>query len=356
MAQVFFSGVSYTYPGFDAPAIQDLDLLVGDGEFLSLLGPSGGGKSTLLRLLIGLAKPTAGEILLGGEIVTQLPPSSRDVATISPNYALYPHMTVEENIGFAMTTGGIATSIVNARVASVIGVLGLDYLRGRHPGRLSRGERQSVVLARAMAKSTGVLALDEPLSALDPDDRRQARQQLSALQRRTQTTIIYVTQDQTEAMTLSDRIAIIDRGRLHQVAKPLELYRDPASLAVAEFFGTPPMNTLTAVRAEDGVRAADLLVPLPSRIRLGPGEPVVVGVRAEEVHLLPRGAALRVTSIENTGTDAYVRGYLGDGVDRQQLVVRCPSRAAPRVGETVFVDVLDDQNVRFFDPATGLRL
>ncbi len=356
MAQVCFSAVSFTYPGFDAPSVIDLDLVVADGEFVSVLGESGSGKSTILRLLAGVETPTAGEILIGGENVTQYPPGLRDIATIASHHPLSPHLTVEENIGFSMSVAGLASSVITARVSAVVGVLGLQEFRKRYPRGLSRGERQTVFLARAMARGAGALILDEPLEGLDHEDRRYARLQLSKLQRQTQITTIYVTQDQSEAMTLSDRIAVIDRGRLQQVARPLDLYHYPASLGVAKFFGVPPMNTLTAVMTADGARVGDLLVPVPNRFGLHGGDSVVVGVRAEDLRLLPRGAAVQVSTVEHTGTDAFVHGHLVTDPDRQHVVVRCPARLAPRARDKVFVDVLDDENVLFFDPATGTRL
>lgn len=355
VAQVVFSGVSFTYPGFATPVIRGLDLHIADGEFVSVLGPSGAGKSTLLRLLTGIEKPGNGRILIGGHDVTHLAAGERDVGSVSSNQALYAHLTVAQNIGFAMSIGSVPQSIIDARVADVVGALGLGRLSTRLPAGLTAPERQAVFLARALVRPVGVLVLDEPLKHLDHDDRRQARLQLSRLQRRTSTTTVYVTQDFTEAMTLSDRVAVVVEGQLCQLDEPLAVYDNPVSLPVARYFGDPPMNTLTAVRTDDGVLVGDLLIPLPGRLELSQGQSIVVGIRAEALHLLPRGARLRVIGIESTGTDAYVRGQLVNDPAAQQLVLRCPMRAAPRVGDTLHVDVLDDDRVLFFDPVTGRR-
>ena len=347
MAQVHLSGVTHAYAGYPTPSVVDLDLVIEDGEFLSILGPSGAGKTTVLRLLSGLEKPRVGEILLDGEDVTAQPPNIRHVATIGKNHPLYPHMTVAQNICFPL---------VNARLANVTGTLELSRLLDRYPRSLKPAELNAVYLARAMIQPIGVLLLDEPFVGLDHDDRRQARVQLGTLQRRTRTTTVYVTQDQTEAMTLSDRIAVIAGGRLQQVVKPLDLYHNPASLAVAQFFGNRPMNTLTATVADGSAHVADLVIPLPERVQRRGFRSLVVGVRSEEVHLLPRGAAITVRYVDHTGSEAFVHGWLGSGDSRQEIVVRCPGRSAPRLGETVYIDVLKDDHVLFFDVVTGQRL
>ena len=356
MAQVSCSGVSFAYPGTRTPALDELDLYVEDGEFLCILGPSGSGKSTLLRILSGLDKPSAGTVFICGEDVTALPPAQRDIATVGKNHPLYPHMTVGGNITFPLTTAGIAASIVMARLTAVAGDLEIQRILNRYPGSLTPGDRQSAYLARAMIRPVGALLLDEPLAQLDPDDRRRARVQLGTLQRRTKTTTIYVTQDQTEAMTLSDRIAILADGRVHQVVKPLELYHSPATLTVAQFFGTPPMNTLTAV--VDGTEASvgELVVPLPERVAAAGLRSVVIGARPEAFHLLPRGAVGHVRFVDHTGNDAFVHARLGSAQGSQEVVVRCSARLAPRMGEQVRLDILEDDRVVFFHPVTGVRL
>ncbi len=356
MAQVSFSNVSYTYPGFATPAVDRLSLMVADGEFLSVVGPSGGGKTTVLRLLSGLVKPTSGEILVAGDIVTQLPAGSRDVGTATFNQTLYAHLTVEQNIGFPLTVAGEPAHEIANQVTRIADALGLRALLHELPRALTPAQRGAVSLARAMVRHTGVLILDEPLGHLDAEERRHARLQLSTLQRRTGTTTLYITRDPTEAMILGDRIAVIIDGRLRQVAAPLDVYHRPDNLAVARFFGAPPMNTLTAIRTPEGARVGDLLLPVPGRIDVPDGAPLVVGVRAENVNVLPRGAVLRVSGVEHTGTDAYVSGFLVADAGHQPLSVRCPARSAPRRGEDLLVDVLNDDHVLFFDPVTGIRL
>jgi multiple sugar transport system ATP-binding protein len=355
MAQVALAGVTHRYPQTTAPSVVDIDLVVEDGEFLCVLGPSGSGKSTLVRLLAGLEKPVSGEILIGGQNVTALPAGQRDIATITRNHPLYPHMTVAQNIAFPLVNAGIPPSMVQARLRVITADLAIGPLLERYPSQLSRRDRQAAYLARALVRPVGVLLLDEPLAQLDPDDRRHARAQLGMLQRGTATTTIYVTQDQSEAMALADRIAVVSDGRLRQVTTPLDLYHYPATLAVAQFFGTPPMNTLLAVVDGGLARVGELTVPLPHRVGAGRSR-VVVGARPEEVHLLPRGAAATVRYCDNAGNDAFVHAWLASSTGRQEIVARCSSRVVPRIGAEVYVDILNDDHVVFFDPATGARL
>ncbi len=351
-----FAGVSFTYPGFGAPALRELNLTVAHGEFLSIVGPSGSGKTTLLRLLAGIATPTAGDILIDERVVTSVPPADRGVATVPAQPSLYGHMTVEQNIGFPMSVAGVATSIVSARVVNIAGSLGLHRLLNRAPASLSLPERQAVILARALVRPTAVLVLDDPLAHLDVHDRQQTRAQLSRLHHDTGTTILYVTQDFAEAMTLSDRIAVLDEGRLIELAPPLEVYHRPRTLGAARFFGSPPMSTVQAVVTPEGARAGELLVPVRPELDLAPSDTVVLGLRAEAVHLLPRGAGLTVTGVEINGNTALVRGTLVGDPLRQTLVARCSMREAPRVGQRVSVDVLVDEHVQFYDPRSGRRL
>lgn len=356
MAEVRFAGVSFSYPGFGTPALRELDLTVEHGEFLAVVGPSGSGKSTLLRLLSGIDTPTDGEILIDGRVVNRVPPADRGVATVPARPSLYAHMTVGQNIGFSMNVAGVAASVVSARVVDVAGTLGLQRLLNRAPQSLSQPERQAVFLARALVRPSAVLVLDEPLAHLDRDDRLLARAQLARLRSGTDTTILYVTQDFSEAMTLADRVAVLDGGRLVELAPPLDVYHRPESLGAARFFGSPPMNTLDAVVTSEGARIGELLVPVPPEHDLPPDARVVVAMRAEAVHLLPRGATLAVTGAEITGNAALVRGTLVDDPGRQTLVVRCSMRETPRIGDRVTVDVLDDDQVLFFDPRSGRRL
>ncbi len=351
-----FAGVSFSYPGFATPALRELDLTVRAGEFLSVVGPSGSGKTTLLRLLSGVDTPTGGEILIDGRVVNRVPPIERGVATVPARPSLYGHLTVGQNIGFSMSIAGVAASVVSARVVDVAGTLGLQRLLNRTPQSLSQPERQAVFLARALVRPSAVLVLDEPLAALDRDDRQQARAQLARLRTGTDTTVLHVTQDFNEAMTLGDRVAVLDGGRLVELGVPLDVYHRPETLSAARFFGSPPMNTLDAVVTPEGARVGDLLIPVPAALGLPVGAGVVVAMRAEAVHLLPRGATLAVTGAEITGNSASVRGTLVDDPRRQTLVVRCSMRDLPRTGDRVAVDVLDDDRVLFFDPRSGRRL
>ncbi|MEO5832660.1 MAG: ABC transporter ATP-binding protein [Nakamurella sp.] len=356
MAEVRFAGVTFSYPGFDTPALRELDLTVVHGEFLSVVGPSGSGKTTLLRLLSGVSTPTAGDILIGGRVITRVAPADRGVSTVPARPSLYAHMTVGQNIGFSMSISGVAASVVSARVVDIAGTLGLQRLLTRAPQSLSLPERQAVFLARALVRPSAVLVLDEPLAHLDRDDRQQARAQLARLRSSTDATILYVTQDFSEAMTLSDRIAVLDGGRLVELGPPLDVYHRPESLGAARFFGSPPMNTLDAVVTPDGARVGELLVPVRPGLDLAPGATVVLGIRAEAVHLLPRGAGLTVTGVEITGNTALVRGTLIGDPGGQSLVARCSMRDAPRIGDRITVDVLVDDHVQFFDPRNGRRL
>ena len=290
------------------------------------------------------------------QIVTDRPPAQRDIATISRNHPLYPHMTVAQNIAFPLVNAGTPASVVQARLRVVTADLAIAALLHRYPDHLSRGDRQAAYLARAMARPVGALLLDEPLATLDPDDRRRARVQLGTLQRGTGRRPSTSPRTRREAMSLADRIAIVADGRLRQLTTPLDLYHHPASLAVAQFFGNPPMNTLLA-RIEGGLaRVGELTVPLPERIAAAGRTRVVVGARPEEVHLLPHGAPATVRYVDNTGNEAFVHAWLASAAGRQEIVLRCSSRASPRIGDQVFVDILSDDHVVYFDPETGARL
>ncbi len=242
MAEVEFSGVQKVYAKGDRPAVTDFSLTVGDGEFLVLVGPSGCGKSTTLRMVAGLELPTGGAIRIGGQDVTYLPPKDRDIAMVFQNYALYPHMTVKENLSFALKLRKFPKAEIEARVAAAAESLGLaDYLQ-RLPKALSGGQRQRVALGRAIVREPSVFLFDEPLSNLDAKMRVEMRAEIIRLHNRLGATMIYVTHDQTEAMTMGQRIVVMAEGRIQQVAPPLEIYNRPANPFVAGFIGTPPMN------------------------------------------------------------------------------------------------------------------
>jgi len=267
MAGIALERLAKTYPGGQV-AVQGVDLLIDDGELLALVGPSGCGKSTLLRMLAGLEVPTGGRILIDGRDVTAEPPQARDLAMVFQSYALYPHMTVAANLAYSLRVRKVGRAAIEARVAAAAEALDLRALLDRYPGQLSGGQRQRVALGRAMVREPVAFLLDEPLSNLDPGLRASARAELLRLQRRLGATMVYVTHDQEEAMTLGSRVAVMRDGRLAQVAPPLELYSRPANAFVAGFMGAPPMNLLPAGHARveapegatAGVRPQDVLV------------------------------------------------------------------------------------------------
>ncbi|MBQ5795049.1 MAG: ATP-binding cassette domain-containing protein [Kiritimatiellae bacterium] len=246
MAAVEFSGVEKVYAKGDRPAVAGFDLTVADGEFLVLVGPSGCGKSTTLRMVAGLELPTGGRITIGGKDVTNLPPKDRDIAMVFQNYALYPHMTVAENMSFALKLRGFSKSEIEKRVSAAADTLGLRPYMKRLPKALSGGQRQRVALGRAIVREPAVFLFDEPLSNLDAKMRVEMRAEIIRLHNRLGATMIYVTHDQTEAMTMGERIVVMNEGRVQQVARPLDLYEHPVNEFVAGFIGTPPMNVFPA--------------------------------------------------------------------------------------------------------------
>jgi ABC-type sugar transport system ATPase subunit len=299
VAGIALEGLAKTYPGGQA-AVRDVDLRIEHGELLVLVGPSGCGKSTLLRLLAGLETPTHGRILLDGRDVTGLPPQDRDLAMVFQSYALSPHMTVAGNLANSLRVRKLDRAAIEARVAAAAEALGLGPLLERYPGQLSGGQRQRVALGRALVREPAAFLLDEPLSNLDPGLRSAARTELLRLQRRLHATMVYVTHDQEEAMTLGSRVAVMRGGQLEQVAPPLDLYARPANVFVAGFMGTPPMNLLPAGRA--GVQAP---------------EGAVAGVRPHDVLIGDGGLDATVDVVEPRGHDSLVHLRLdgpGSGV------------------------------------------
>ncbi|GAA2784870.1 sn-glycerol-3-phosphate ABC transporter ATP-binding protein UgpC [Saccharopolyspora taberi] len=364
MAEVVYADASRVYPGATpVRAVDRLDLDVADGEFLVLVGPSGSGKSTALRMLAGLEDVDEGEIRIGSRVVTDLPPKARDIAMVFQSYALYPHMTVAENMGFALKLRGMPKEQVRAKVAEAAGMLDLTKYLDRKPKALSGGQRQRVAMGRAIVREPSVFLMDEPLSNLDAKLRVETRANIAALQRRLGTTTLYVTHDQVEAMTMGDRVAVLKDGVLQQCASPRELYENPANAFVAGFIGSPAMNLLTAVPDNGGVLLADLAVPLPRAIsdeiaRQDLAE-VTFGVRPESLHLVGSdepGFALTVELVEELGADAYLHGVVAVGAERQRLVVRVDGRTPPRLGDRVRVGLRDSGEVHVFHPETTLRL
>jgi multiple sugar transport system ATP-binding protein len=364
MATVSFRHATRIYPKSDRPAVDDLDLDIDDGEFLVLVGPSGCGKSTSLRMLAGLEEVDGGSIHIGDRDVTDEPPKKRDIAMVFQNYALYPHMTVAENMGFALRLAGVAKTDIAARVAEAATILDLeDYLQ-RKPRALSGGQRQRVAMGRAIVRNPRVFLMDEPLSNLDAKLRVQTRTQIAALVKRLGTTTVYVTHDQVEAMTMGDRVAVLRDGVLQQCDTPAALYDRPANVFVAGFIGSPAMNLLTGDVVDGGVRVGGAVVPLPRNLlaaaAAGTGR-AVVGFRPEAVELGAPGEGIPVVVnvVEHLGSDAYLYTKLaGESTDDvlhpSDIVVRTDPRAAPRVAETVWLRVPDGA-LHVFDPATELR-
>jgi multiple sugar transport system ATP-binding protein len=367
MSRIQLSGLRKDYGG--TVAVDGIDLEVADGEFLVLLGPSGCGKSTLLRMVAGLVAPSAGRVLVGDRDVTATPPRDRDLAMVFQSYALYPHLSVEANIGFPLRVRGLRRAEVRRRVAEVAADLDLTDLLARRPKQLSGGQRQRVALGRAVVREPGAFLMDEPLSNLDAKLRTSTRAGLTALHRRLGATVLYVTHDQVEAMTMADRVALLDGGRLEQVGPPDEVYDRPASTFVAGFLGSPPMNLLDveASVGARGVRAVadgvDVALPDPGTTgtpAVGGGvvRPLVLGVRPEHltVHAPDHPDAVlhgHVEAVENLGSEEVARCVLGDG--GATVAVRGARPIGVHAGQAVGL-ATDPARVHLFDPDSGRRL
>src|SRR5438477_7238113 len=340
MAGVTFRGVDKKYG--DVFVIEDLNLDVLDEEFLVLVGPSGCGKTTALRMIAGLEEISRGTVAIGDRVVNDVAPKDRDIAMVFQNYALYPHMTVRENLEFGLRMRRTPDAQREARVAEAAELLGLASLLDRKPAQLSGGQRQRVALGRAIVRHPAVFLFDEPLSNLDAKLRVQMRAEIKKLQQRLGTTTIYVTHDQVEAMTMGSRIAVMHAGRLQQVGTPLEIYDRPRNLFVAQFIGTPPMNFLRAKIDEGGalLAAPRFTIPTPKRLRsetaLREGRGVLIGVRPEHVtdSVSAEGAATvsaQVELIEPLGDETIVTARVGD----EPLVYKREPRDPPEVGRTM---------------------
>ena len=357
MGQVAFLNVSKRFGNFTAVA--DLTLEVEDQEFLVLLGPSGCGKTTALRMVAGLEEPTDGTIRIGSRVVNDVEAKDRDVAMVFQSYALYPHMTVEKNIEFPLRSRNVPKQERPAIVAEAVRTLDLDGLLDRRPAQLSGGQRQRVALARAIVRRPQVFLMDEPLSNLDAKLRVQTRAELIELHRRLATTFVYVTHDQVEAMTMGDRIAIMNGGVLQQVGPPQDVYEKPANLFVARFIGNPPMNTITGTIAHEpeGV-AVDLpggRIPLPAPLAHAAntdGRAVVLGVRPEHLAIGDGPIAATVSVVESLGHERHVVCRLEDG---QLVTVRQPSSmTSPTDGTPVRLS-FDPHHLHLFDATTEAR-
>ncbi|TFV51903.1 sn-glycerol-3-phosphate ABC transporter ATP-binding protein UgpC [Blastococcus sp. TF02A-35] len=363
MATVTFEQATRIYPRSDRPAVDALDLRIEDGELLVVVGPSGCGKSTSLRMLAGLEEVDTGAIRIGDRDVTDAPPKDRDIAMVFQSYALYPHMTVEQNMGFALRLAGVGKAEIAQRVAEAARILDLeDYLQ-RRPKALSGGQRQRVAMGRAIVRQPQVFLMDEPLSNLDAKLRVQTRTQIAALVRRLGTTTVYVTHDQVEAMTMGDRVAVLKDGLLQQCDTPATIYERPANVFVAGFIGSPAMNIVTGEAVDGGVRVGTSVLPVDrdrlSRASAGTGR-VTVGFRPECLDLGGPGDGVPVVVdvVEQLGSDAYLYTTpegVQAGVGGSGVVVRIDPRQVPVPGQTVWLRTRED-SLHVFDPVTQARV
>jgi multiple sugar transport system ATP-binding protein len=358
MATVTFDEATRTYPGSTRPAVDKLNLDIADGEFLVLVGPSGCGKSTSLRMLAGLEEVNEGNIFIGDRNVTDVPPKDRDIAMVFQNYALYPHMTVAENMGFALKIAGVKKEERAQRVLEAAKLLDLEPYLNRKPKALSGGQRQRVAMGRAIVRSPQVFLMDEPLSNLDAKLRVQTRTQIASLTRRLGVTTVYVTHDQTEALTMGDRIAVLKDGVLQQVGTPRELYAEPNNVFVAGFIGSPAMNLFGADVTDGGIQFGTAVVPVDREVLAKAGKQVTIGVRPEDVVVstsASNGLTVAVDLVEELGADGYLYGHTEVDAKRVDIVGRVDGRVHPNAGETVYITPKPG-HVHIFDAESGERL
>ncbi|MGK6313881.1 ABC transporter ATP-binding protein [Neorhizobium sp. DT-125] len=354
MASVEIQNVRKAYGDFET--IKGVSVDVPDGAFVVLVGPSGCGKSTLLRMIAGLEEITGGTIRIGGRVINDVEPKNRDIAMVFQNYALYPHMTIAENMGFSLRLAKKSKEEIASRVADAARILGLtDYLR-RYPKQLSGGQRQRVAMGRAIVRNPQVFLFDEPLSNLDAKLRVQMRAELKDIHARIRTTTVYVTHDQIEAMTMADRIVVMRDGIVEQVGAPLDLYDRPVNTFVASFIGSPSMNFLSARVAEDRrsvVTENGVKLRLGSEASAAPGTAVTYGIRPEHLTIAASGEGIPVTvgNIEPTGSETFVQG----AVDGQKISAQLRERLFIKAGDVLNL-TLAPANSHLFDAATGVRL
>jgi multiple sugar transport system ATP-binding protein len=355
VATVTFQHASRTYPGADGPAVDALDLEIGDGEFLVLVGPSGCGKSTTLRMLAGLEPVDDGNILIGDRDVTDVPPKDRDIAMVFQSYALYPHMTVAENIGFHLKVKRVGKKQRRARVEEAARILDLYELLDRKPAKLSGGQRQRVAMGRAIVREPRVFLMDEPLSNLDAKLRVQTRTQIAALQRELGVTTVYVTHDQTEAMTMGDRVAVMNNGILQQCASPRDLFTNPVNEFVAGFIGSPAMNLLPATTEGTDAVYGTLHVPLtPDQLEALTSGAITVGVRPNDFEIRSEGGLnTTVEFVEELGSEAFLY-CLADGTDKE-IIARTDGLSTLQSGDKVSL-VPRPAGLHLFDTRSGARL
>ena len=337
-------------------AVRSLDLFVAEGEFVVLVGPSGCGKTTALRMVAGLEEVTTGTIRLDGKVVNDLSAKERDVAMVFQNYALYPHLNVLQNIAFSLRVGGIPKHERERKALEVAEMLGLTEVVLRKPGQLSGGQRQRVAMGRALVREPAVFLMDEPLSNLDAKLRVQMRADIAALQARLGVTTVYVTHDQAEAMTLGNRVAVMNHGRLQQCDAPRVLYEQPVNTFVAGFIGSPAMNLLTVPVGSNGtLTLGGTAIPIPAAARNGGFGTLVVGVRPEALELAPEGIPARVEVVEEVGADAWVFCAAEIAGEETKLVARAGAKAAPERGARVSLRPVAGE-AHVFDPVAGTRL
>jgi multiple sugar transport system ATP-binding protein len=355
VATVTFTSASRVYPGSTHPAVDSLDLKINDGEFLVLVGPSGCGKSTTLRMLAGLEPVDEGSVHIGDVDVTMLPPRERDIAMVFQSYALYPHMTVAENIGFHLKIKRLPKPEIDQRVREAARLLDLDEFLNRKPAKLSGGQRQRVAMGRAIVRQPQVFLMDEPLSNLDAKLRVQTRTQIAALQRRLGVTTVYVTHDQVEAMTMGDRVAVLRDGILQQCATPRDLFIRPANTFVAGFIGSPAMNMLQCTATSSGLVYGNLELPLAAVQRSGlTSDQVTIGVRPEALRIGDQGLEATIVAVEELGSDSFVY-CTPNGHSDVSLVARTDGLNTSQAGTTVHL-MPDVTAMHVFDTATGGRL
>jgi multiple sugar transport system ATP-binding protein len=357
VANIVLEGVSKYFKG-DKPAVYDLDLEVEDGEFVVVVGPSGCGKTTTLRMLAGFETPTKGTIRIGGKVMNQIPPKNRDLAMVFQNYALFPHMTVEKNLSFGMKIRRNPKNSIKKEVEEIAGMLGISPLLGRKPGELSGGERQRVALGRALLRRPQVFLLDEPLSNLDAALRAQMRVELKRIHAQFPVTTIYVTHDQVEAMTMADRVALMNGGRLQQIAKPETLYEQPTNIFAASFVGTPKINFFPGKLSRGGAGVELNFLSLTQRLNGSLGakllplavEDVTVGFRPEDIKLAPRNAvdlpvvSATVELVEPLGSETNVVARVRD----QVITCKFPARTGLTSGDVIQLE-FDIEQMKLFD-------
>ncbi len=357
MAEVEYREATCIYAGTEKPAVDSLNLDIRDGEFMALVGPSGSGKSTALRMLAGLEFIESGSILIGGDDVVDLAPKDRDIAMVFQNYALYPQMTVAENIGFSLKIHRVPKPEIKERVLAAAKILDLDKYLDRKPGSLSGGQRQRVAMGRAIVREPRVFLMDEPLSNLDAQLRVATRTEIASLQRRLGVTTVYVTHDQVEAMTMADRVAVMRDGVLQQCDTPRGLFERPVNRFVAGFIGSPAMNLFDVNVTDAGAMLGPLAVPMDSGQRSQAGQRVTVGIRPEGLLLTSpeSGIPAVVEVVEELGSEAYVYAAVDVEGASKLVIVRSAPESVPKRGERVGLDVRLG-SAHFFDSDTGLRL